>query len=392
MLERRWIRWLLIFGCWTLLGLFSATRMALNYAYGGYPVRWQPVLTFALTDWYVWALLSPMIVWLARRFAIEPRAGNEGFLHSWWRRGLLVHLPAAILFPLLKLIIEYRARQLLYPDPRRTFQILQFHSALITYLAILGVIYAFAYYRKYREHELKSSRLETQLAQAQLAALKMQLHPHFLFNTLHAISALMHKDVEAADRMITRLSDLLRLALENAGVQEVPLRQELDFLERYLEIEQIRFRDRLKVQMEIEPETLDAQVPNLILQPLVENAIRHGIAPRAAPGLIEIRAARRNRQLELEVRDDGPGLPASAPHALKEGVGLANTRARLQQLYGAEYRFALDNAAAGGLVASLALPFRAADENGTVTEPPMNPDEHGCSQGDEIHHKGNTAS
>src|SRR5262249_32977164 len=162
---------------------------------------------------------------------------------------------------------------------------------------------------------LKASQLEARLAQAQLQALKSQLHPHFFFNTLHAISSLMRKDIEAADRMLTRLSDLLRLTLENVGAQETTLRQELDFLEGYLEIEQTRCRDRLQVKIEIEPETLDARVPNLILQPLVENAVRHGVAPRAAPGRIEISARRVGGKLEMQVRDNGAGLPTNNRNA-----------------------------------------------------------------------------
>jgi two-component system LytT family sensor kinase len=188
---------------------------------------------------------------------------------------------------------------------------------------------------------LKASQLQAQLAQSQLQALKMQLHPHFLFNTLHAISSLMRRDVEAAERMIARLSDLLRLTLENVGAQETSLRQELEFLERYLEIEQTRFRDRLQVKMEIEPETLDARVPNLILQPLVENAVRHGVTPHAGPGLI-----------------NGAGLPDARRAQIKEGVGWANTRARLEQLYGADHLFDLSNRDEGGLVVSLTIPFR----------------------------------
>jgi sensor histidine kinase YesM len=272
---------------------------------------------------------------------------------------LSVHLPASLFFSILKMMIEFQVLRRLNPASTQAYTILQLPSTLFTYWAILGVIYAFNYYRKYRQHELKASHLETQLAQAQLQALKMQLHPHFLFNTLHAISSLMRKDVEAADSMITRLSDLLRLTLENTGVQEVTLRQELEFLERYLEIEQTRFRDRLQVRMEIEPDTLDARVPNLILQPLVENAIRHGIAPRSAPGWIEIRAARDGETLQLQVRDNGPGLPPIGQPTLKEGVGLANTRARLEQLYGAAQNFELSNREEGGLLVSLTLPFRA---------------------------------
>jgi two-component system, LytTR family, sensor kinase len=302
MFERRWVKIVLIFTIWTLLSLLSAVRLMLSYAYSGYAMVWHRALIVALTDWYVWAALTPAIGWLARRFAIERRS---------WLRSLLVHLPASLFFSILKMVIETNVLRWLDAAPAQLNPVLQLPSTLFTYWAILGVIYAFDYYRKYREHELKASQLKTQLAQAQLQALKMQLHPHFLFNTLHAISSLMRKDVEAADSMISRLSDLLRLTLENTGVQEVTLRQELEFLERYLEIEQTRFRDRLQVRMEIEPETFDAQVPNLILQPLVENAIRHGIAPRSAPGMIEICAARDRETLHLLVRDNGPGLPAN---------------------------------------------------------------------------------
>jgi LytS/YehU family sensor histidine kinase len=248
-----------------------------------------------------------------------------------------------------------------------TVLVVEFHFNVLTYCAILCISLALDYYRRYRERELRAYQLEARLAQAQLQVLKMQLHPHFLFNTLHAISTLMHRDVEAADRMIARLSDLLRISLETVGVQEVPLKQELELLEKYLEIEQTRFQERLGVKLEIEPETLDARVPNLILQPLVENAIRHGIIPRATPGLIEIHARRDNGTLQLEVRDNGRGLPAAEEGTMKEGLGLSNTRARLKQLYGAEHRFSLCNNPAGGLVVSLTIPFseesKVHDEN-----------------------------
>ncbi len=165
----------------------------------------------------------------------------------------------------------------------------------------------------------------------------------------------MHSDVEAADRMVARLSDLLRSALDNTDDHEVSLRQELNFLRRYLEIEQTRFRERLAVNMEISPETFDAQVPNLVLQPLVENAIRHGIEPYSKAGLIQLRAARQNGTLEIEVRDNGGGL---TPGKRREGIGLSNTRARLKQLYGEKQSFDLSNAPEGGTVARITLPFR----------------------------------
>jgi two-component system, LytTR family, sensor kinase len=230
------------------------------------------------------------------------------------------------------------------------------HANLLTYAVIVGAAHLIDYYRKYRDRELRSSRLEAKLARAELEVLKRQLHPHFLFNTLHAVSALMHRDVEAADRMLARLSDLLRLAMEDVGAQEVTLQHEMEFLERYLEIEQTRFADRLRVAVEVAPETLDALVPSLVLQPLVENAIRHGIASRAGGGRLEIRAARDGSALRLEVRDDGPGFPGGVPP--KTGVGITNTRARLEQLYGREHRFEMRNRPEGGLEILLLVPFR----------------------------------
>ncbi|MGH7595279.1 MAG: sensor histidine kinase [bacterium] len=348
-------RWSLIFACWTFLGIFSASQIYIRYTYNfKTPSTWRQAFSVAMPDWYAWGILSPFFIWFARRFPLEPK---------WRGRRLLVHFLAGVFFTFVKMLIEYKVMWPMIGLPTRELALVGFQQNLLTYAAIIGVLYAFDYYRKYREHEVKASQLQAQLAQAQLQALKMQLHPHFLFNTLHAISTLVHKDPEAADRMIARLSDLLRLSLENLGVQEVPLKNELEFLERYLEIEQIRFGDRLTVQMNIEPEALDGMVPNFILQPIVENAIRHGIAPRAVPGRIEIHAKRENGRLLLEVRDDGPGLPDGKQEALKKGVGLANTQARLQQLYGAAHRFELANAEAGGLIVRLSIPVRLANDD-----------------------------
>ncbi len=196
----------------------------------------------------------------------------------------------------------------------------------------------------------------------------MQLQPHFLFNTLHAISTLMHRDVEAADRMLARLSDLLRLTVDKIGVHEVSLKEELEFLRSYLQIEQTRFQDRLTVRFDIEPETLDARVPNLILQPLVENAIRHGVVPRTSPGRIEVTARRWDGDLHLTVRDDGPGIPGGPPGsegAGRNGLGLANVRARLTRRYGSAGRLELRNHPEGGLVVSVTFPY---DTEGTGTD------------------------
>ncbi len=205
-----------------------------------------------------------------------------------------------------------------------------------------------------------ASQLETKLVEAQLKALQQQLHPHFLFNTLHAISALMHRDVDAADRTLMRLSDLLRLTLENIGQQEVTLQSELEFLSKYLQIEQTRFADRLIVRFDVEPATLDTQVPHLILQPLVENAIKHGVAKKTGPGHIDISARRDGDKLLLEVRDDGVGLSEDALTALQKGIGVSTTRARLQHLFGADYRFEFHRQHAG-LSVLIALPWRSSE-------------------------------
>ena len=337
--------------------------MVISYTSQGDEARWGAALVYQMSRWYAWGLLTPLLLGLAQRYRLERR----------WRRNVLVHLAASLLVaPLqvvLALVLRFGAFLLLgtvtleqvagfLPNAPVLILTGSFDS-FITYWIILGLYYTVDYYRKHRERQLHASQLETQLAQAQLKALKMQLHPHFLFNTLHGISALIPEDSEAAERMIARLSDLLRLTLENEGTQEVSLKQELDFLEHYLEIERTRFQDRLSVEIDVDPAVLDARVPNLILQPLVENAIRHGVAPRPEAGSVWIHAARDNGMLHLQVRDDGPGL-TNGQNALREGVGLANTRQRLTQLYGTDHRFEYVNAPGGGLAVSLELPFRVA--------------------------------
>jgi LytS/YehU family sensor histidine kinase len=240
--------------------------------------------------------------------------------------------------------------------------------------------YAFHFYERYQEGVLHASQLQAQLAQAELQALKMQLHPHFLFNTLHSISALMHEDVEAADKMVARLGEFLRMTLKNSGAPEITLGEEVKFLECYLDIERLRFEDRLSVEFAIEPTTLSAKVPNLILQPVVENAIRHGIAPLTGPGKLFIRARRLNGNLILEVEDNGPGLVPDAPgqahsnegnglpkNGLKPekdgGLGLANTRGRLERFYGDAHHMRLQNGRSGGLLVTLQIPLQSS-ENG----------------------------
>jgi sensor histidine kinase YesM len=371
---RNMTRWLVSFGACTLFMLLNSATIWYGARAGFFPnaqqMRWGTLLLEQLAIWYPVALLAPASLWLAARFRLERER---------WLQIFSIHLGANLAFHVCLTLISLPLSQLIWREPIFSVRFLQnLHQRLIgrlpadviIYWMIVGAGNAFEYYRRFREQQLQAARLElratqleTQLAQSQLQALKMQLHPHFLFNTLHAISALMDDDVKGARRMIARLSELLRLTLESAGRQEVSLRQELDALERYLEIEQVRFQDRLTIQMAVTPETLDASVPNLVLQPIVENAIRHGIAPRSSAGRIEIRAERRDRMIELQVIDDGPGLQ-SDDGEFKEGIGLANTRARLRRLYGDEHRIEINDADEGGLVVKLSFPFRQTEASG----------------------------
>ena len=227
--------------------------------------------------------------------------------------------------------------------------------------SLIGIAaHAFIYYQDFKAGEVRQSELKAQLAQAQLQTLKMQIHPHFLFNTLHSISSLVLEDPPRANSMIARLGDFLRLTLEHSDEQMVTLKQEIEFLRCYLEIEQVRFQDRLSVDFRIEPTTLSASVPHLILQPLVENAIRYAIAPHAAPGYIKVEAKRMDSLLRVEVKDSGPGIEMSSSSIEKQGVGLSNVRARLRQNYGTNFRFEIANVPEGGLVVLLEMPFRQA--------------------------------
>jgi two-component system, LytTR family, sensor kinase len=353
-----------IFGVATLLGFFSSFQAAQLVAFvSDKPTSLWLLIGLNMGYWYTWALLAPIVLWLSRRFPFE---------RGTWPRSVPVHIVGVFVITVAHLAMSEGVRltlaRLFWDGPmpgyswwkqvaRAYYQ--SFDWEMMTYWAIVIAHHAVSYYRQAQERTLKASRLETQLAEAQLQALQRQLHPHFLFNTLNAISALMHRDVEAADQMLARLSDLLRIALDQRGAQEVTLKDELEFLQKYLEIEQARFGDRLTVAFSIEPQTLDAQVPNLILQPLVENSVRHAVAVRIEPGHIEVRARRLDDVLELSVRDNGPGMPPGRLAVPGTGVGLANTRSRLERLYGAAQRLTFGEPLGGGLAVTVSIPFRA---------------------------------
>jgi sensor histidine kinase YesM len=357
--NRRWVKWLIIFLIWTLLGLFFTSQVAFQNFRTETQIPFWRILSWQLFSGYVWFLITPLVLYLGQRFPFEK---------GGWKTSLPVHIVASFAIAFCQLAIDAyvlprlgylgKYKDAPYFEAYKLFLIINLHFSVGIYWAVLSIYQAVRYYRKFRERELTASKLETRLAQSRLQVLKMQLHPHFLFNTLNAISELIYKDRESAERMIGDLSDLLRMSFENLEVQEISLKQELEFLRKYLEIEQMRFHDRLIVEMEISPDTLDASVPNMILQPLVENAIKHGIAPRSTGGKIQIGAVRENGSLELSVWDNGIGVPFKDLENLSEGVGLSNTRRRLKHLYGDGHKFDLKNADETGLRVNLTIPFK----------------------------------
>jgi len=355
-LQKLGMRCLLVLGFWTLLGLSFACQNYFASIASENPIAWRRALKSALSDWYLMGALFYPTLWVSRRFQVTRL--------TQWRR-IMALLVCGAIFSVVHLVLYVLVRAVVYPEDKFAFLesfgfwfVRRFHGNVFYYLTFVVVGHALDYYRQLRERELRAAELEGRLSQAQLQALKMQLQPHFLFNTLNTISEMIHEDPAAADRMITALSDLLRSTLDNTGRQHVLLRQELEFLSRYLQIEQGRLGERLAVDLDISPETLDASVPNLILQPIVENAIRHGIAPYAKAGRVTIESRRRDGVLELRVRDTGPGLADLSLREIGKGIGLANTEARLQRLYGPRFVFELSTGKAGGVSVLLAIPFQ----------------------------------
>ena len=353
--HRWWLRWCFFFCVWTLLGVSFALSTYLGARQDNVQISLKRALSGYLADFYLWGMLSPLIFLLARRFELRKN----------FPRNVLIHLGASVVLsgfvisaasPLvwyLGYVNTVRNPTLAILWRNNAFSVYYFHQGLTIYWTTLVVAHALYYYRGLRKGEAQTARLTAQLAQAQLQALKMQIHPHFLFNTLNSIAALLHKDVEAADRMIAKLGDFLRLTLQRSDVQIVDFEQELEFLKCYLDIEHIRFQDRLTVEMDIDPHALTAMIPNLILQPIVENAVRHGVARQTRPGHISIRARRQGARLIMKVEDNGPGLK---PDSNGSGIGLSNTRARLEQFYGRDFSFQIANSAERGASVTLDIP------------------------------------
>jgi two-component sensor histidine kinase len=380
-----------VLGLWAALMLLFAAPLALTG-----PVSWRQAISFGGSFWALWLLFLPAVVWLSFRFPIQRKS---------LLRNLGLHLFACFLIvgtsratfsavegffpsaqtseppgaPELKSdrtepprqrrrlppprfpSRDSRTNRLGAPGAPGVFHGLRAGFDVLVYWSLVGVCQAITNFRKSQERERRAAELEARLASAQLQALRMQINPHFLFNTLNSIAALVYTNPRAADEMLGDLSELLRRSLDSMEEQEVPLAQELEFIGAYIRIEQKRFGERLRVEQNIPAELMTALVPALILQPLVENAIRHGIEPQRDPGRISIEAKHQGKHLHLIVRDDGKGLPAADSHNSGRrgsgGIGLANTQARLQGLYGTDQSFSFGRAEPQGCRVEIQLPF-----------------------------------
>lgn len=356
------MKWLVIVAVWALLGVLYAAPIYFEVRAEQHGHTAWRIFSWGMLTWLAWAPLTPAMIWFARKYSLVGEA---------WKRNLLVHPPAFLLISTLHTAAATAIALSIEPfdnmgSSPKTFWARfparipgSLGSDLLVYGAVLGVFYALDYYRKYREREFLASRLEAQLAQAQLDSLRMQLHPHFLFNTLNSIVGLVRDNKNnAAVNMLVGLSDLLRHTLDHSARHEVELREEINLIKLYLSIQEMRFSDRLRIELDIDPRTTKALVPNLILQPLTENALRHGIGRSANSGLVGIRSAVEDGHLRLTVYDEGAGLPEDWQLNGSAGIGLANTAARLQQLYDDDHQFDIRNRDGGGVEVVIVMPFR----------------------------------
>ena len=366
-------RWRLLLAVWLVPTVIAGAQSLLGMVLERETLRWVWVW-IQIPIWYSWALLTPLVLWLGRRFPLDRRGAT---------RAVAVHAAAALaltvahsaLFTWLQLWIQLRV------DPNTPLDaplpaifvrstLARVIVDLFTYGAIVAVGTAIEYRRRVRDRELRGAQLESQLAGARLAALKAQLQPHFLFNTLHAIGVLVREDPAAATRMVALLGDLLRMTLARAGDQEVRLERELELVRLYTDIERTRFQDRLSVGLDIAPDALRALVPDMLLQPIVENAVRHGISASPDAGRITVRASRDGDTLRLVVADDGPGLRGATTERAGHGMGIPATRARLALLYGEAQSFDVRDRDGGGCEVTITLPYRAAAEDPMLPRAP----------------------
>lgn len=359
-----------IVGWWTAIGLYYFTQSLIQDRLSGSGTPAWHYLASWMTGVWLWALFTPAVLWLGARFP---------FRRASWLGPLLLHSAFSLGFAVAHLVLDAAilSSAHVFPLFMKDFVsalvflgVVGFHQNVLSYFTVLGLQAGFEYYARYQERarqalrlELQAAELQGSLTRARLSALKMQLQPHFLFNTLNAIMVLIRQQRGAeAEVMLGRLSDLLRAVLDDLESQEVTLRRELHYLRLYLSIEEIRFRDRLTVRYEVDPQVLDAAIPQMALQPIVENSIRHGIGRSAAAGLVLVRAQRQDDELLVEIEDDGPGLAAPDSAASDSGIGLANTRERLKQLHGERARLAIEPRVPRGVRVRIAVPWRLMQE------------------------------
>jgi signal transduction histidine kinase len=355
-----WSLWIASYAIWTLIAFTTGcTIYRFNLLFWKSGITFWESLRLPLVNELIYATLTPIVLLLAIRHPL---------LRKNWQVRVLAYVAGAIAFTaahaairmLVYPVVDSMSKQA-YPLGFALFGRLFLYNlpddCFSIYLPVVIIAHMICYYRESRNRELRASQLETRLVQAQLRALKNQLQPHFLFNTLHSISTLMLTNVTAADAMLARLSDLLRMSLDSNSVQETSLNREMQFVEGYLEIEKMRFGDRLQVQYDVHPDTLDARVPHLLLQPLVENAIRHGISRRVTEGKVWISAERSNDELFIEVGDNGPGFSVNTEWRAKHGLGLSATRERLRVFYGDNQHLDIHSVPGKGTTVRVRLPL-----------------------------------
>jgi len=393
--HRAWIIWIASFGIWTLVALAASIAIFQFDRVRGTPMKFSSMAALEFSQVLTYAPLTPFVFALALRYPLRRRV---------WGRRCLLYLACGILFSAAHVALrgftysvwdtgiggytsaiwnsQAHAIRIRWDLFESLFLLNVVDDITGTYVPILLIAHAVSYYQGLRERELRTSQLQAQLAKAQLQALKSQLQPHFLFNTLHSISTLMLTDVTAADRMMTRLSDLLRMILEDAGTQITTLTRELEFVNCYLEIEKVRFEERLNIVLDIAPETLDALVPHLLLQPLVDNAVKHGVSRRSEGGTVRIESAVHEGELELRVTDDGAGLRVDVPST--RGFGLRATRERLETLYGQNQSLEMQSPPAGGVSVQIHIPFQA-QGNDEILQPLPAPATHSLASAVDSH-------
>ncbi len=345
----------------TALGMAAATWLHIIGSLEGEPAPYLRTVAFVMPFWYLWAAYAPLVVWMATRYPIESgRVVTRSLMHL----GLAVVMSFAHtgirfgLQPAIRETLHVNDVSMASFDPLFALATLELPVHVFIYGAILAVTYVIRYSRHLRERELAATRLSARLADARMQALRMQLNPHFFFNALNSIAMLVRDSKrDTAVDTLERLSDLLRYVLKDPADQEVRLEQEIDFIGRYLAIEQIRFQDRLEVDIDADSDTLEAMVPILVLQPIVENAIRHGMAGQAATSKVTVTARKEGGSLRLGILDDGPGFRGPSSRGGGTGVGISNTRKRLAELYGEEASLELENRSPRGTAVIITLPF-----------------------------------